>query len=202
MNRELKYNFIIHLCKYLGIGLLSGSIVHAGTLGGNNIKYIVLISFGILLTVVGNYLEYKLKNIKVGSKLLFLTIGLAFGTGMLSGSIQHYLDNPMYGAVLFSIGLVLAFVTLAYKDYYNEKHIKSIIFILVISFISYVILANIIPKFIPQSFLSKHNHSNKYEHSETNIIKNNPSIINPPTQNHSDENPINHNHIHDKPHQK
>lgn len=143
MNKQLKYAFIIHICKYLGIALVSGSIVHAGTLGGSIHKYISLIIIGIFLTVLGNYLEYKVKNIKVGANILLLAILLSFGTGMISGGIQHYSDNTAYGAILLSFGLMLTFVSLAYKDFANVVSKRSLFTIAIISIILYFILSTI-----------------------------------------------------------
>lgn len=143
MNKELKYAFLIHICKYLGIALVAGSIVHAGTLGGSSSKYVFLIAIGILLTVTGNYLEYKVKNLAVGWSILFLAIALSFGTGMLSGGIQHYSDNPAYGSILLSLGLILTFVALAYKDFARVVTQKSIIIITVVSFIVYLLLSTV-----------------------------------------------------------
>jgi hypothetical protein len=124
--RELKYAYVIHICKYLGIALMSGSIVHAGTLGGSNLKYLGLIAVGILLTVFGNYLEYEVKNVKVGAKILFLAICLSFGTGMLSGGIQHFSDNPAFSAALLTIGAIITFFSLAYKDFPGVLSFKAI----------------------------------------------------------------------------
>lgn len=143
MNKQLKYAFLIHICKYLGIALVSGSIVHAGALGGNIHKYVVLIAIGIFLTVLGNYLEYKVKNIKVGANIFLLAILLSFGTGMLSGGIQHYSDNTAYGAILLSLGLILTFISLAYKDFANAVSKKSISIIAIISIILYLILSTV-----------------------------------------------------------
>ncbi len=143
MNKELKYAFLIHVCKYLGIALVAGSIVHAGTLGGSSLKYVGLIVVGILLTVLGNYLEYKVKNIAVGGSILFLAIALSFGTGMLSGGIQHYSDNPAYGSILLSLGLLLTFISLAYKDFAKVVTQKSVITVTIISLIAYLLLSTI-----------------------------------------------------------
>lgn len=143
MNKELKYAFLIHICKYLGIALVSGSIVHAGTLGGNIHKYIALIAVGIFLTVLGNYLEYKVKNIKVGANILLLAILLSFGTGMLSGGIQHFDDKPAYGSILLSLGLILTFISLAYKDFASVVTKKSLSIIAVISIAMYIILSTV-----------------------------------------------------------
>lgn len=141
MNTELKNAFIIHVCKYLGIALVAGSIVHAGTLGGSTYKYIGLIIAGIILTVIGNYLEYKTKNIRVGIRLLLLAITLSFGTGMLSGGIQHYSDNPAYGSILLSFGLVITFVSLGYKDFREVVSKKSLLIIMISSIVLYFSLS-------------------------------------------------------------
>ncbi len=141
MNKQLKYAFLIHICKYLGIALVSGSIVHAGTLGGSSSKYIGLIIVGIFLTVLGNYLEYKVKNIKVGADIFLLAILLSFGTGMISGGIQHYTDNAAYGSILLSFGLLLTFISLAYKDFAKVVSRKSILIVAVISIILYFFLS-------------------------------------------------------------
>jgi hypothetical protein len=165
MNKELKFAFLIHVCKYLGIALVSGSIVHAGTLGGSSIKYIALIVTGIFLTVLGNYLEYKVKNIKIGGNILFLTILLSFGTGMLSGGIQHYSDNPAYGSILLSLGLILTFVSLAYKDFANVVSKKSLLIITIISIASYFVLSTIGVNLV--SKLPNHSHhENEINHHE------------------------------------
>ncbi len=141
MNKELKYAFLVHICKYLGIALVSGSIVHAGTLGGSSGKYIGLIIIGIFLTVLGNYLEYKVKNLKVGADIFLLAIFLSFGTGMLSGGIQHYSDNTAYSSILLSFGLMLTFISLAYKDFANVVSRKSILTMAIISIILYFFLS-------------------------------------------------------------
>ncbi len=160
MNKELKYAFITHTCKYLGIALVSGSIVHAGTLGGSFVKYIGLIITGIFLTVLGNYLEYKIKNIKVGVNIFLLAIMLSFGTGMLSGGIQHYTDNPAYGSVLLSLGLIITFISLAYKDFAKVISKKSILIVFVISIMLYFVLSFVGHNFVSESASDNH-HGNE-----------------------------------------
>lgn len=157
MNKELKYAFIIHVCKYLGIALVSGSIVHAGTLGGGISKYIALIIVGIFLTILGNYFEYKVKNIKIGANILLLAILLSFGTGMLSGGIQHYSDNPEYSSILLSLGLILTFISLAYKDFANVVSRKSIWIIAIISIILYLILSTVGASLVSELSIHGHN---------------------------------------------
>jgi uncharacterized membrane protein YccC len=126
LNRDLKYAFAIHVAKYIGIGLVSGSIVHAGTLGGNSLKYVGFIVAGILMTLVGYVLEHRFKNEPIGARILFLAVCLSFGTGMLSGGVQHYADNPAYGVVLLSVGLIITFLALAYKDFAKVMSFKFV----------------------------------------------------------------------------
>jgi hypothetical membrane protein len=151
MNHALKTAFIIHICKYLGIALVSGSIVHAGTLGGSTEKYIILVLAGIVLTVVGNYLENTEAHKKVDTRFVALAVGLSFGTGMLSGGIQHYLDNPAYGAILLALGLTLTFVTLAYKDFAHAVTQKALMGIMLVSVVLYSLLAFVVPEVLPES---------------------------------------------------
>ena len=93
------------------------------------------------LTVYGNYLEHKVQNLKINTNFIALAISLSFGTGMLSGGTQHYSDNTAYGAILLSLGLILTFISLAYKDFANAVSKKLISIIAIISIILYLILS-------------------------------------------------------------
>ncbi len=153
--KKLSTEFAIHLCKYLGVGLLSGSMVHAATLGGSSTKYIGLVIAGLLLMLLGNYLEYRAAHAhshKMNVQWVLLSIALALGTGMLSGSIQHYFDEPKVGAALFSAGLLLAFFAFAFKDYVMQLSLKKTLLVLLMSGVSWIVLAKVVPPFIPASF--------------------------------------------------
>lgn len=160
MKKNLRDAFITHLCTYLGIALVSGSIVHAGTLGGGTAKYIVLIGVGVMLTVVGNYLEHRKAHRDVQLSFIAFAIMLSFGTGMLSGGIQHYLDNPAYSAVLLSLGLIVAFVALAYKDFAKEVTATAIAIVAGVSVVLFVALYVV----VPEIFLNDHTHAAVHEH--------------------------------------
>jgi hypothetical protein len=149
MDMHLRDAFIIHICKYLGIALVSGSIVHAGTLGGSTMKYVSLIGVGILLTVVGHYLENKASHKAIDAQFVALAVALSFGTGMLSGGVQHYLDNPAYGAVLLSLGLVLTFLALGYKDFKRTLTARSVGIVCATSVVLFIGTYTILPQFLP-----------------------------------------------------
>lgn len=145
MKETLKGSFIIHLCKYLGVALISGSVVHVGTLGGSLTKYAVFMFVGLLLMVMGNYLESVRDHERIDVRFLGLAVGLSFGTGMLSGGIQHYLDNPAYGAVLLSVGLLLTYITFAYKYFRDTMTKKGVLVIAVLSVVIYGLGAYALP---------------------------------------------------------
>lgn len=111
---NLDQSFASHLCKYVGVGLISGSMVHAGTLGGSGLKYLILIAMGVLLFIVGVLLEGRQKE--AFAQYLALSILVSIGTGMVSGSTQHFLDGPETAAILFSVGFWLAGVAFFLRE--------------------------------------------------------------------------------------
>lgn len=129
--------FLIHITKYLGVGLISGSIVHAGTLGGDYMKYIVLIIMGIILFVAGNVLEHGMQSIQQMIPYIGISTVLSIGTGMVSGGTQHYLDGPMIAAVLLPLGFFLGYLALVYRDFKNEFTLRRGLIILGVSIVLY-----------------------------------------------------------------
>ena len=125
--------FISHLARYVGVGLISGSIVHAGTLGGSGIRYVVLILVGIIAFGVGTYLENRDQKIKNISKYISMSIIISVGTGMVSGGTQHYLDGPYFAAGLISIGLLIAYISFNYRDFRSKLTLKQIVLAIIIS---------------------------------------------------------------------
>lgn len=126
-------NFLIYICKYLGVALIAGSVVHIGTLQNGFGRYIVLMIIGLLLMLVGNVLEAKENGLKINLNYLLLITGLSFATGFLSGGIQHYLDNPSYAGILLGIGLLGAYLTYFIKEKVVLKT-KNIFIVAIFSF--------------------------------------------------------------------
>ncbi len=133
-------NFSIYIGKYLGVALIAGSVVHIGTLQNGFARYIVLLIVGLCLIAIGNALEAKENGEKINLRYLLLITGLSFGTGFLSGGVQHYLDNPSYAGTLLGVGLTLAYVTYFIKDNLKLKP-KNIIIVLVLS-VSTIVFSN------------------------------------------------------------
>jgi peptidoglycan/LPS O-acetylase OafA/YrhL len=118
--------FWSHIARYVGVGMISGSIVHAGTLGGNVMKYVVLVVLGILVFLTGIYLEQYSKGERLPMRYIIITVIVSIGTGMVSGGVQHYLDGPYVAALLIPAGLLLAYISFIYRDYRKQYSVKDI----------------------------------------------------------------------------
>lgn len=127
-----------HLCKYVGIGLISGSVVHAGTLGGSSLKYVLLMLTGIGLFLLGLFLEEDKKNLVLS--YIILSILVSIGTGMVSGATQHFLDGPMTAAVLLSLGLWMAGLAFFARESWSFLSLKNIVFSLMVAGLLYTVL--------------------------------------------------------------
>jgi predicted tellurium resistance membrane protein TerC len=117
MKETVEKAFTSHVLRYVGVGLISGSIVHMGTLGGSTTRYVVLIALGVIAFIVGTMLE-KGKSI-VTLNFIIISVLLSIGVGMVSGGTQHYLDGPVYASFLIPFGLLLGYI--AFLVQHNKK---------------------------------------------------------------------------------
>lgn len=145
MQKTLHESFFSHMARYVGVGLISGSVVHAGTLGGETLKYVVLIALGVILFTAGILVEHKGERIKNLLGFVLISVVVSIGTGMVSGATQHYLDGPKVGAILLSVGLLLAYIAFAWRDYKNLFTFKRIAGAVLISFILWLGLSTVTP---------------------------------------------------------
>jgi hypothetical protein len=53
-------------------------------------------------------------------RLIFLSLILALGIGMISGGISHYKESPLYVSYLIPIGLFLSFISYNIKNHFEE----------------------------------------------------------------------------------
>jgi len=135
--------FVSHMLRYVGIGLISGSIVHAGTLGGGTLKYIVLIIAGIICFTIGNLIEYKNEKIVTLLRYIGISVVVSLGTGMVSGATQHYLDGPVVGAMLLSLGMLIAYISFLFRDYRKYLSVRRVLVATVAATVLWGILLNI-----------------------------------------------------------
>ena len=109
-------SFTAHLAQYIGIGLISGSVVHASTLGGSSLKYGALIGLGMLIYCMKFVIESRFRIDRQLLRFLGVSTIVSLGTGMLSGSAQHFVDGPYAGAILASTGVVIAYLAFCVRE--------------------------------------------------------------------------------------
>lgn len=122
-NTAEKETFVSYLSRYVGIGLISGSIVHAGTLGGGSLRYIILISIGALLFMFGTFLETKKEVLT--TRFIVTSVLLSMGVGMVSGGTQHFIDGPLYAAFLIPTGLFVGYIMFLFRKGSEHLSIKK-----------------------------------------------------------------------------
>jgi len=132
MKDSVDKSFVSHILCYVGVGLISGSIVHIGTLSGNETRYIVLIVLGIITFIIGTIL--KKGNTTIGLTYILISVALAIGVGMVSGGTQHYLDGPVYASFLIPFGLLLAYITYVFLEKKDQLNQKKVIIMTILSF--------------------------------------------------------------------
>lgn len=111
VRRQLLLPFFAYFLLLASTSFIAGGIVHLG-LGENTAYYLALAVLGVVCFTVGNYLQEfvlrkKTRPTNLGAFLL-VSFVLSVGMGMMTGGVQHYLDNPAYSSVLIPVGLILA----------------------------------------------------------------------------------------------
>jgi hypothetical protein len=120
---EVVKPFASYLAMFVGMGLISGSIVHAGQ--AELFKQAVFLIFvGMIFFAVGSYVNeviFKTGNIeKEGiARYIVLSLFLAMGVGMISGSTQHFFDTPIYASYLMPGGIFIASLAFALRNNYE-----------------------------------------------------------------------------------
>lgn len=95
-----------YVALFVGAGLISGSVVHFPLAP---VRYAIIGAVGALIFAIASVVSelgdrdpLRLLRVAVSS------LALAVGIGMVSGSIQHFLDIPDRAALLIPLGVVLS----------------------------------------------------------------------------------------------
>ncbi len=109
--------FAATFAYFLGIGFLSGSIVHFPV---GPVKFGAIAAVGVLFFLFGSVMQRRLglSQAPEGGWARFI-LGSAFlsvGIGMVSGGVQHFSDFPGYAAILVPAGGVLAMASFAFRE--------------------------------------------------------------------------------------
>ena len=105
--RSSRIAYSAEVLRYVGVAFLSGSIVHAGTLGGNSAWYVGVFCVGIVLFIAGTYLSTAAAELH--PKHIALAVCFSIGIGMLSGGLQHFFEGPVFAAAVIPLGVVLSY---------------------------------------------------------------------------------------------
>lgn len=130
--------FTSHVLRYVGVGIISGSIVHIGTLGGDITHYLVLVTLGIASFIAGTILEKEKGAITV--QFIAISVLMSIGVGMVSGGTQHYLDGPLYAAFLLPLGLLLGYITYVFLEDRKELKMRKVITAFLLSLALFFVL--------------------------------------------------------------
>jgi hypothetical protein len=109
--------YLVYVISFVGAGMVSGGVVHYPL---NENFYGILAILGGIVFALGS-----LANELLGGKgfpkagalfsLIFTSLLLSFGIGMLSGGIQHFTDFPSRAAILIPSGITLSFIAFCVK---------------------------------------------------------------------------------------
>ena len=111
--------YFSYLVMFLGMGLISGSVVHAAQ-EEMRVYALSLMGIGAVLFSLGSYLnEVLFKTGILGDNVLryvLLSLLLAIGVGLVSGSTQHFFDTPVFASYLTPIGIFISSVAFAIRQ--------------------------------------------------------------------------------------
>ena len=109
---EILRSYTLYVALYLGVALTGGAVVHAPL---DPVRYLLIGGIGVLIFIVASVADARRRHLAglegpggglgryVGWSVL-----LSIGLGMLSGSIQHFIDFPHYAAALIPLGVLVS----------------------------------------------------------------------------------------------
>lgn len=101
--------YVLYVALYLGVALTGGSVVHLPLDPG---RYLLIGAAGVAVFIAASVADARRRH-SAGlegpggglGRYVGWSVALSIGLGMLSGSIQHFLDFPHYAAALLSLGV-------------------------------------------------------------------------------------------------
>jgi hypothetical protein len=140
MESEITYlqGFASQVLRYIGVAFLSGPLIHAGTLGGSIDWYLGVFMLGILLFILGTYLEQG--NVTHSPHFVVLSVVFSIGIGMISGGAQHYFDGPVFAAYVIPLGLCIAFLAYALREGAKIGNLQTLGTLFIVTIALYALL--------------------------------------------------------------
>lgn len=144
-------DYLAYVLHFFGVGFISGSVVHFPS---NPILYSGIMLVGAGLFVFGTLEQQKKTDVKQPTTLIAQSLLLVFGIGLMSGSIQHFVDTPQYAALLIPLGLIMSYNTFFWqKNSWRTKVLGESLIIALILAIVLFIGADFVP---PQEMTDVH----------------------------------------------
>ena len=157
--------YFSYLVMFLGMGLISGSVVHAAQ-EEMRLYALSLMGIGAILFSVGSYLnEVLFKTGILGDNVLryvFLSLLLAIGVGLVSGSTQHFFDTPIFASYLAPIGIFISSVAFAIRQGFVLRR-KNWIFLIVLGLAFATVFHMVLRTYAETLVVSSGHHGNATE---------------------------------------
>jgi hypothetical protein len=107
--RQILTSYALYVALYLGVALTGGSVVHLPLAPG---RYLLIGAVGVAVFIAASVADARRRH-AAGlegpggglGRYVGWSVLLSIGLGMLSGSIQHFIDFPHYAAALLSLGV-------------------------------------------------------------------------------------------------
>lgn len=111
------FPYINYVLLFLGMGLISGAIVHMPV---DPAQYTLIMLIGAAMFGFASFIseirgQENLSRAGVVRALIFSLL-LSVGIGMMSGGIQHFSDNPAYSAMLIPLGFAVSLFSFVLKS--------------------------------------------------------------------------------------
>lgn len=107
--RSIVPPYVLYVALYLGVALTGGSVVHLPLAPG---RYLLIGAVGVLVFISASVADARRRHAAglegAGGGLgryVGWSVVLSIGLGMLSGSIQHFVDFPHYASALLALGV-------------------------------------------------------------------------------------------------
>ena len=117
MWRAVFFPYVNYVLLFLGMGLISGAIVHMPM---DPLKYTLIMLVGAAMFGFASFINdlRGQTDMSLGAVIrsLAFSLLLSLGIGMISGGIQHFSDNPPYSAVLIPLGFGLSLFSFILKN--------------------------------------------------------------------------------------
>jgi uncharacterized protein (DUF305 family) len=114
-------SFSAHMVNYLGIGFISGGIVHVALFAEDKIIYATHLCLGVLVYLLRFLINARFQITGDMLKFLGVSVFVSLGTGMVNGSTQHFQDDPKIASVLMTVGFVIVYISFVLRTQIEES---------------------------------------------------------------------------------